>query len=633
MSTNWQIGDKIENRWEIHKILKGGMGIVYVVYDHATEEALAAKTFQDEVFAQNDAIADLFKREASTWIELENHENITQARFVENIGGKPFLFLEYVSGGDLSSWIGTPRLKNDLSQILRFSIQFCDGIIHALSRGIKAHRDIKPANCLVTKENVLKVTDFGLAKVFDEIGLEPPAQPSPQMETLNVLVSRTGAAAGTPPYMAPEQFDDAKRVGVRSDIYSFGVMLFEMLEGRLPFLARTWPEIERLHKRETPPRLTLTHSSLASLVERCLAKEESKRFDSFETVRRHLGEIYKTVTGQDPPRPATGNALDAVDLFNKGRSLGELDRHMEAIVSFDRAIALTPDYAYAHLMKGVSLLSLDRSEEAIACYDRAITLKPDCPEAHYNKGYILAKLGRREEAIGCFDGAIALSPDDAQAHLNKGISLRLLGRYEEAIDCFNRAIALKPDDVSAYSQKGLTLAALDRLEEALECYDRAITLKPQDVDAYVNKGYVLAKLGRREEAIGCYDRAIALKPDHGVAYSNKGFSLEALDRFEEAIACYDRAIALEPDSSEPHFGKGISLVALGRHDEAIDSFDRAIALKPADASAHYNKGVALELLGRFGQAVSVYQNARDLGHIRAAGRIEACLQEAASRSQ
>ena len=260
------------------------MGIVYIVYDHEHHDAYAAKTFQDEAFTRNPATADRFTQEALAWINLDVHQNVTQACFVKNIERKPFLFLEYVSGGNLSRWIGTPRLSEDLPQVIRFAIQICDGMTHALSKGIKAHRDIKPQNCLITEDGTLKVTDFGLAKVFDDasvadlgsgetvgeektpgglsgslsgrqLGSEASAQLTPNVPGLSIGLSRSGAAAGTCTHMAPEQFDDAKHVDVRADIYSFGVMLFQMVTGRLPFVGRTWQDFERLHKTQPPPKL------------------------------------------------------------------------------------------------------------------------------------------------------------------------------------------------------------------------------------------------------------------------------------------------------------------------------------------------------------------------------------------
>ena len=228
MAISWQVGDRIRDRWEIHNILHGGMGIVYIVYDHEFHVPLAAKTFQDEIFACNPAIADRFTQEALAWVNLDMHQNITQACFVQTIGSKPFVFLEYVSGGDLGGWIGTPRLMEDLPQVLRFAIQLCDGMTHALAKGIKAHRDIKPQNCLITQNYILKVTDFGLAKVCDDANTADWRSGSTDAEVqgLSIGLSRTGTGAGTCHYMAPEQFNDAKHVDGRADVYALGVTLF-----------------------------------------------------------------------------------------------------------------------------------------------------------------------------------------------------------------------------------------------------------------------------------------------------------------------------------------------------------------------------------------------------------------------
>src|SRR2546423_10515081 len=98
MATNWQIKDRIQNRWEINRILRGGMGIIYIVYDHDDHNVYALKTFPDEIFTRNSDIADRFMQEALTWINLDIHQNIVQAIFVEKIKGKPYLILEYVNG-------------------------------------------------------------------------------------------------------------------------------------------------------------------------------------------------------------------------------------------------------------------------------------------------------------------------------------------------------------------------------------------------------------------------------------------------------------------------------------------------------------------------------------------------------
>lgn len=310
MATGWRIGERIENRWEIHDILGGpgrsGMGVVYVVYEHEFHAAYAAKTFQDAVIAGSRPFAERFRQEALTWVNFDAHENVTEAHFVYNIAGKPYLFLEYVEGGDLGRWVGTPRLTEDLPQVLRFALQFCDGMTHALSKGVTAHRDVKPQNCLITQDKTLKVTDFGLAKLFDG---DAPAE-MPQPHGARPGLSRTGAAAGTATHMAPEQFDDAKHVDVRADIYSFGVMLFQMLTGALPFEGRNFVEFRGLHEGQPAPSLGGRLSRFNPLVQRCLAKEPSRGHRTFAEVREELARLYEALTNEMAPSPATGAALD-----------------------------------------------------------------------------------------------------------------------------------------------------------------------------------------------------------------------------------------------------------------------------------------------------------------------------------
>ena len=145
-----QVGEWIANRFEVFDIHTGGMGVVYVVYDHHGESGhrvLALKTLRDE-FLHDPRQVERFVRECHTWIKLERHPHIVQAYTVQDIDGKPHAVVELVTGGDLRRWIGTSRL--DLPQALRFGIQFCLGMEHAVHKGLHCHRDIKPENLLIT---------------------------------------------------------------------------------------------------------------------------------------------------------------------------------------------------------------------------------------------------------------------------------------------------------------------------------------------------------------------------------------------------------------------------------------------------------------------------------------------------
>ncbi|HLG15923.1 MAG TPA: serine/threonine-protein kinase [Blastocatellia bacterium] len=666
MATDWQIGDRIQNRWEIHKILRGGMGIVYIAYDHEWKDVFALKTFQEEVFARNPAIAQRFKQEARAWLALDLHQNVTEARYVENIRGKPFLFLEYVAGGDLSRWIGTPSLTEDLPQVLRFAIQFCDGMQHAISKGIGVHRDIKPQNCLITQDRVLKVTDFGLAKVLDapveketghRVGLlnkvfrrrraanrlaEPGAiKDSPS----SIDLSRTRVGFGTSTHMAPEQFDDAKHVDVRADVYSFGVMLFQMAVGHLPFGGRTHGDFERAHKLQRPPRAG-SQSALDAVIEKCLAKNPLNRFSEFAAIRHEIADIYRVLTGHSAPPPAAGQELDALQLVNKGASLSKIGRHKEALVCLDRslelksdllaallnkgaalggldrydeevelmshALTLYPESETLWLNKGAALRELDRREEAIACYDRALEIKPRYPMALCNKGAALHELDRIEEAIACYDQALTLDPLSQQAWHNKGNLYLTLGRLDAALDSVKRAVEISPTANESWSKMADILNALGQHMEVVACCDRMLALNPKDAIALANKGNALNELGRHAEGLLFLDRALELDPEFAEAWYDKGNSLWPLGNREGAEVCYRRAVTLEPGNWKAWCNLGAVLNELDRNHEAISCYDRALGLSSKDAKTWANKGNALNALGQHEAGVACYDRALDI---------------------
>lgn len=540
MPRSWQIGEFIKGRWEVHRVLYGGAGVVYIVYDQAFGEPFAAKTFQDQVFAYSPVVADRFMREALAWIRMDVHPNVTQARMIEKIEGKPFLFLEYVSGGDLKSWIGTPRLLQDLPQVLRFAIQFCDGMIHALSKGIKAHRDIKPANCLISHDGVLKITDFGLAQICEQT-TAASSFTSPFLDG-NLHPALTNAAIGTCTHMAPERFDGSGPIDARSDIYSFGVMLHQMAKGELPFVGESWDELQRLHKTQKAERVTGTNGALADLIQACLAKSPGQRPNSFVEVRKVLVQIYESVTGTLCPEPAKGSALSAAQLINKGSSLDNLGKRDEALVCYDAALKLDSKSARAWFNKGVTLFACNRLNEAMLCYRRALELDPESEQVWSNLGVALKSSGKMDEAIVCYDRALKHNPRYPQAWVNKGVALRARGAAEEALSCYDKALKLNPRDVTTWVNKGNVLCTLKRVVEAVACYDHALALDSRISQAWLNKGIALSALKRDQDALQCYGAALEINPREKQAWFLRGITMvNAFRAYREAVPYLEEA--------------------------------------------------------------------------------------------
>ncbi len=618
-------GDVIGGKFEIHGTLgKGGFGVVYLAYDLGIKEVCALKTFRDELLADA-AAREAFKKEALLWVNLEEHPFILAAQWVEQFSGRLFVAMDYVAPDDkgrasLADHLARAGGLLDADQTLKWAIQFCLGMEHAQAHGIKFHRDIKPANILITQDGTLKISDFGLAAAA-EVAWHGTGGRGGSLVTrgpeggfgLSLMQTGGKARCGTPGYMAPEIYR-GEGADIRSDIYSFGLVLWQMAAGSSvpPFVVPYRGDLEgylrQIYEQQMTGRVPRVDGFLGPVIERCLCPKPAERYGSFGELREALEPILERKTGKKIEVPQVGEKT-AVFWNNKGVSLNTLGRHEEAIGCLDKALAIDPRDVAAWLNKGNALAALGRLEEENNCYDQALAIDPRDARAWGHKGNALYALGRRAEAVNCYDQALAIDPRDAVAWYNKGVLLAALGRRAEAISCYDQALAIDPRNKEAWNNKGIALDALGRHEEAIKCYDQALAIDPRDAMVWYNKGTALADLGRRAEAIGCYDQALAIDRRYAKAWSNKGNSLGTLGRHEEAILCDDRALAIDPRDARAWGDKGNALYALGRHEEAINCYDQALAIDPREAVAWYNKGNALDDLGRRAEAISCYDQA------------------------
>jgi len=262
----------------LEKLGEGGMGVVYKARDTNLDRLVAIKVLPTE------KVADLerkqrFVREAKAASSL-NHPNIITVHEVANEDGLDFIVMEYVAGKPLSQLIGRKGLK--LGDTLKYGAQIADALATVHAVGI-IHRDLKPANIMVTESGLVKVLDFGLAKL-DAIGPLAPTQATRQTEE--------GTIVGTVAYMSPEQAE-GKKVDARSDIFSFGSVLYEMITGRSAFAGETKQStLSAILDKDPPPPSTIakqTPPELDKLVLRCLRKDPERRM-------QHMGDIKLALT-------------------------------------------------------------------------------------------------------------------------------------------------------------------------------------------------------------------------------------------------------------------------------------------------------------------------------------------------
>jgi serine/threonine protein kinase len=327
---------------------------------------------------------------------------------------------------------------------------------HAKERGIRCHRDVKPGNIMITQEMIVKITDFGFADVLDVSRAH--------RHQLEFLARRRKGSTdeaegfGTPAYMPPEQFRNAQRCDERSDIYSFGVVLFQLASrGRLPFpdpggpgsglsAAQVWRDMHQMHTEAAVPRLA---SPLYPIIRRCMEKDPSGRYQSFRQLRMDLDPLMLRVTGEKIT-PHHAGELEAWELYNKAFSLASLGHLDEAIDHYDRVLAVEPKNTNAWNNRGACLRKQGKMREALESYDRAIEADRHNVSAWNNKGSLLVAAGKFTEAIVQFSRAIENDASNETAWLSRATAEDRLGLRAEAAQSYKKFIELKPTQLGQH---------------------------------------------------------------------------------------------------------------------------------------------------------------------------------------
>jgi tetratricopeptide (TPR) repeat protein len=294
---------------------------------------------------------------------------------------------------------------------------------------------------------------------------------------------------------------------------------------------------------------------------------------------------------------------------NLGFALVPQGRADEAIVQYQKALAIKPDYAEAHNNLGATLFQKGQTNEAIAQYQMALAIKPDFAEAHYNLGNALLQKEKVDEAIVHYQKALANEFDNAEAHNSFGSALLQKGRLDEAIIQFQKALAIKPGHAEAHDNLGNALFQKGQTDEAVAQYQMAIGIDPDFADPHDNLGSALFKIGQTDEAIAQYQMAIAIKPGFAEAHYNLGNALLPKGRVDEAAVQFQKALSIKPDYADAHYNLGNYLLQKGRVDEAILHFQEALAIQPDFIYARNNLGAALLQKGRLDEAIVQFQKA------------------------
>lgn len=495
-------GDRIQQRWEVLGALGEASQPLWLTADPATFEVRVARRLDLSQAAERQ------QSEWSAWAQLPSHPNLTQAFEQVDEGGASLGLVEFVAGTHLGGWIGNQQLTARLERVLRFLLQICDGLAHARQHGVEVHGNLHPRNCLVAAGEVVKITDFGVARAWSL----PAADEQRRAWLASPSVVRRMAC------LAPERFADPLRADARSDVYSLGVLLFAMLAGAPPVQASGWDEYRTLHERQGSPQVTIEPPALKRLLEGALEPDPSRRLPDVETVAAMAREVWAQVLASPPP-----SRLDEPG-----------------------------SEAQQHLEHSARLRAIGQPEAAWQALQRAAALQPDDPGVHWQRVALLTEQERFGDALDAYDALLQVSPEPQQAWLRKAVLLRQLEKNRSAMEAFDNALELDPACEEAWFLKGILLEEIGREPDAIAVYEHLLQLNPRHVGALSNQAGLLFSSGMVQESLTALNRALDLDPENAMLCFNKGFLLAiALQRFEEALPCLEKARTLDvPEAAE-----------------------------------------------------------------------------------
>jgi serine/threonine protein kinase/Flp pilus assembly protein TadD len=650
MEKDSMIGQTISHYTILEKLGEGGMGVVYKAQDTKLDRMVAIKFLPAHLSASQES-KTRFMQEAKATAAL-NHPNILHVHEIDEENNSLFFVMEYVDGttlkrhiGNLTSGTGVP-----VDQAIEWAMQIARGLNAAHEKGI-VHRDIKSENIMLGKDGHPKIMDFGIAKLRSSSGL-----------------TRTGTSLGTLSYMSPEQaHGDA--ADHRSDIWSLGVVFYEMLTADLPFKSEHEAGLLYLIVNEEPPVPSLMdrkiHHQMDVVVTKMLAKNREKRFQSTDEVLKALSEARESMA--KTPSVAQTKAIAVLpfgnispdkesDYFSDGLT-EELIINLSRLKDI-RVVPRTTSMQYKGTTKEVKAIgtelgtryilagSVRKFQDNLRIAVELIDVEADAQlwaETYKGKledvfdiqekvskqivDALMVKLTPKEQVVLTKRPTLSAQAFDCNLRARDSLYRFTKHSVQTAIELFQKAIEYDGRYADAYAGLSESYAHLyqqfDRkdmwLENAFESGLKALMYDPSLSEAHSALGLVYLYKKSHDEAFESSRKAIELNPGNHIAYWILGRTNVTADRTKEAVESFKKVVELNPDFYAAYADLYLCFEKMGKKEEygivvkqALEMYPRYLSLHPDDARAHIFHALALVKASRVDEAKTKAMRAIEL---------------------
>jgi len=622
----------------VEKIGAGGMGEVYLAHDTDLDRKVALKFLPIHMCADAEC-RSRFKREAQAAAKLD-HPNIVTVHEVGEFQGRPYFAMAFIEGQSLKDYAVGKNLP--IEKILEVGRQVCAGLQAAHDKGI-IHRDLKPSNILIDTEGRIRIADFGLAAVA---GSEP--------------LTKTGSTLGTIGYMSPEQIR-GEELDNRSDLFSFGVMLYEILTGVHPFRsdneATTLNAVLNSAPRPIPQSGTAYPQALIKILDRLIEKNPGKRYRSAGEVVRDIdkiqsasspGEYDQTINPSIAVLPFANLSADPEQEYFCDGMAEEIITALTQIPHL-RVIARTSAFAFKGKNEDIREIGrkLDVNtllEGSVRKAGKQIRITAQLINVSDGSHLWSERFDRELEDVFAIHDDIAqaivselklkLVPQPGQSLIKKhtenleAYSLVLKGRYywnqltaegwTKGLDCFQKAIDIDPDYAMPYVWIAILyqsqsfwgeMSPREANAKSSEAIKEALRLDPMIADLYNLQAVWYFSYDRDWKAAEqAFKKSLDLAPMTAITHTNYALFLTIRQRFDEAIKHAETARNLDPLSSMISTWVALPHLVLGDCEKAAEILKSAIELEPTYWQPYLHLAVAYMEMSKLDEALAMLEN-------------------------